>query len=187
MIFKKSIDRYKKYIKEKEEQEKFIQESEEKKKQLEQYKKDLELSTAKVTEEILRLKLTEERILESQKEAELKLKVAQSSSNPESIFRDCLKISTAICWDLNKDITKQLIDIVREEESDKERRKYEKSTSDFLRKFNYIDNVLDSLSISKIYYNLQQDRIVAEREGNKKILESINNKLFVLKELGIVK
>lgn len=183
MIFRKM----KEYLAKKKEEADFIVSYETKKIEYEALKKDLDLLLLKVTEDTARLKITEERILETQKEAELKLKLAETSGNPETIFKECLKLAFGICWDLNKENTKEIIGRIREEISEKERIRYDKAISAFLKKFDYIEGILTPESIAKVLYKLKDDKIIAERIENKIALNSINNQLNVLKELGIAK
>ena len=184
MIFGK---RLKEYFDKKREHEEFLKNYERQKEKLERTQKELDTLSDKTLTELARLKVTEERLFEAQKEAELKLKVAQSNATPESIFKDCLKIAFEICWDLNRKNTLEIIERVKFEESEKERLRYDKAVEIFLKKFDYIEGIMDTKSIAKVYENLKNDKLIAERQGHKVNLATTLNRLNVLKELEIIK
>ena len=179
--------RYKRYLEVRIERENLIKNHEETKARYEALKKEFDSFSEKVIRDTERLRLTEERALESQKEAELRLRIAQNSASPETIFKDCLKLAMRICWDLNRENTLNIIEKVKFEESEKERLKYEISVDKFLKKFDYVDDIMSPQSIAKMYDTLKNEKLAAERQGNKIALAIINNKLNTIKELGIIR
>jgi len=187
MFWKKIIERRKLYLKQKQEEESYLKEDFERHRKYEEQKKDLELLNEKIIKETERLKITEERLLQTQEEIELKIKLTEQGGTPQELFTHSLKLAMQICWDLNKDITKDIIEKVKNEESEKERIKYDKAAQGFLTKFDYIEGIMLPESIAKVLYKLKEDKMIAERIENKIALQSISNQLNVLKELGITK
>lgn len=187
IFFSRAKKRFALYREKKREEEEYLKKYGNLKTSLEKQEKDLISIRDKVAEETARLRLTEQRITEQQAQAEIRLKAMELGGSTERIFADALNRAVAICWDLNKEVMQTIAEKIRMQATEEESQKYERTREAFLKKFEYTGNIMESLSILKVYHSLKEMELIAERQEDRIMLDKIHNQLEVLSTLGIVK
>ncbi|MBU2072709.1 MAG: hypothetical protein KKA68_20950 [Gammaproteobacteria bacterium] len=155
--------------------------------QIKDASKRLSEENERVVRELERLKLTEERLLETQREAEKKIRVVEAGADPHQLFAIAMKLAMEFAWDINKDNTKELVKRLNNEFTSQEQARYDKAIQEFKTSFDYTNNIMKPSSIMKLKHNLEEDLRVAERRNDEQAVEVIKNKLSLMKVLGIIK
>jgi len=134
-----------------------------------------------------RLKLTQKRLMQLEKNLELKINLVEEGSDPQQLYIHAMDKALDFAWDVNKRITQDIIDKIRQEDSDKERERYDKAIQNFMEAFNHVEGIADVKTIAKKIKAMEEERIVADRQNRQEDIKYIDDNIKALKAIGIIK